>query len=302
MTPAPAMDTLVERFVRWAETQVDMRAATIVGSRARTDRPADAWSDLDLVIIVRDPSRYLTTTDWLAQIGVPLLTFLEPTAVGDLTERRVLFEGACDVDFSFVPVSIVQEWGQHGMPDAVAHVAQRGARLLFDKDGDFAELLAGLPPRPRRIAPPSAAVFTEAVHDFLYHVIWCAKKLRRGELWLAKQSCDGYLKRQLLRMIEWDAQARQQWQLDTWHEGRFLEHWAAPAVLTRLPATFAVYASQDIERALLATLSLYHELAVAVAAALNYAYPDAAHTYVMTWLQQHNVTGDTNAAPGRTPR
>jgi aminoglycoside 6-adenylyltransferase len=298
MTPASAMEMVLECFVRWAMTESDMRAATIVGSRARTDRPADAWSDLDLVIIVRDPRRYLTTTDWLAQIGVPLLTFLEPTAVGALTERRVLFEEACDVDFSFIPLSMVQDWHQRGMPDELILVAQRGVRLLFDKDGTFAELLRGLPPQATpRIAPPSESMFTEAVHDFLYHVIWCAKKLYRGEQWIAKQSCDGYLKRKLLQMIAWDAQARRQWQLDTWHEGRFLEQWARPEVLTRLPDTFAVYASQDIQRALFATLSLYHELAIRVASTMNYAYPDAAHAYVMTWLQQHSVTGDTPAAP-----
>ncbi len=102
-------------------------------------------------------------------------------------------------------------------------------------------------------------------------------------------------------MIEWNAQARQQWPLDTWHDGRFLEHWATPEVLTRLPDTFAVYTSQDIERALLATRSLYHELTVAVAAALSYAYPEAAHSYVMTWLQQHRAASDTNAASRPTP-
>ena len=99
MTSSPTMDTLIERFVRWAETQTDIRAATIVGSRARLDRPADAWSDLDLVSIVYDPNRYLMTTDRVSQVGVPLLTFLEPTAVGNQTERRVMFKGAYDVDF-----------------------------------------------------------------------------------------------------------------------------------------------------------------------------------------------------------
>lgn len=38
--------------------------------------------------------------------------------------------------------------------------------------------LAGPPP-----AAPPAAAFEALVHDFLYHAVWLAKKLRRGELW-----------------------------------------------------------------------------------------------------------------------
>jgi aminoglycoside 6-adenylyltransferase len=253
------------------------------------------------VSIVHDPNRYLMTTDWVSQVGVPLLTFLEPTAVGNQTERRVMFAGACDVDFSFIPVQQMAEWRHHGMPDEVALVAQRGTRILFDKDGAFTELLRELPPRPQpRTNPPSALVFTEAVNDFLYHAVWCAKKLYRGERWLAKQACDGYLKQQLLRMMEWHAQAQHQWQLDTWHAGRFLEQWASPEALAGLPKTFAHYTAEDIQRALLATLDLYRQLAVTVAVSLNYAYPDETHHFVATWIQEHSPTGVTNAGPRLT--
>src|SRR3712207_4474218 len=84
MTLSLSMDSLIDGFVAWAERQAPVRAAAVVGSRARTDRPADEWSDLDLVVVVTDPQPYLTTTDWLAQIAVPHLTFLEPTAIGNL--------------------------------------------------------------------------------------------------------------------------------------------------------------------------------------------------------------------------
>ncbi len=300
MTLSLSMDTLIDRFVAWAARQAPIRAAAIVGSRARTDRPADAWSDLDLVVIATDPQRYLMTTDWLAEIAVPHLTFLESTAVGNLTERRVLFDGARDVDFSFVPTSVIDHWHHEGLDDAVAHVVQRGVRLLFDKDSDFRALLARVPPRSTQpIVPPSAFVFTELVNDFLYHVLWCAKKLYRGELWIAKQVCDGYLKQLLLRMIEWHAQVQHQWQLDTWHGGRFLEHWAASEVLDALPATFAAYHPHGVERALIASLTLFHQLASAVAPALHYPYPDDAHAYVVTWLQQHGTTQETVAGQQR---
>ncbi len=47
---AMAYEQLIERFIVWAQTQDDLRAAIVIGSRARADRPADKWSDLDVII------------------------------------------------------------------------------------------------------------------------------------------------------------------------------------------------------------------------------------------------------------
>ena len=43
------MEQLEDRFVTWAKGRPDIRAAIVIGSRARRERPADAWSDLDIV-------------------------------------------------------------------------------------------------------------------------------------------------------------------------------------------------------------------------------------------------------------
>lgn len=291
-----SMEPLLATFVSWAETQADIRAAAVVGSHARTDRPADAWSDLDLVVIVTDPHRYVSTTDWLAHIAVPHLTFLEPTAVGNLTERRVLFDGARDVDFIFVPTAVVKDVLRQGLDDGVALLFQRGVNLLFDKDDDFRALLSTVPPRPvQHHVPPSEDDFTAFINDDLYHVLWCAKKVYRGERWFATLACNGDLKHRLLHMIEWHAQVQHQWQVDTWHQGRFLEHWAAPEILDAIPSTFATYDTVDVQRALRDELNLFHQLAVLVARALHYPYPDAAHAYVATCLQHYAASMEASA-------
>ena len=97
----------METFVRWAEARDDVRAVLLVGSRARTDSPADAWSDVDLALVVDEPDRYLGDERWVEAFGRPLLTFLEPTAVGRAFERRVLYEGGLDVDIAvFSPAGL----------------------------------------------------------------------------------------------------------------------------------------------------------------------------------------------------
>jgi predicted nucleotidyltransferase len=95
---AAAYEKLIDSFVKWAQTEDNIRAAVVIGSRARVDHPADEWSDLDVLILANDPELYWATADWLHHVGNPWLTFVEPTPDGNGLERRVLFEGGLDVD------------------------------------------------------------------------------------------------------------------------------------------------------------------------------------------------------------
>lgn len=285
------MAMLIERFTAWAQEHDDIRVLAILGSQARTDRPADQWSDLDLVMVVVDPTPYLADGKWLHAIAPPILTFLEGTAVAGQVERRVMFEGALDVDVSLLPATMIEQLANTQLPDEIALVLGRGNRTLFDRDGIWTRIAAALPEEKTvHSAPPSAREFDQAVNDFLYHAVWATKKLLRGEVWMAKQNCDGYLKRLLCQMIGWHAGATSDWQVDTWHNGRFLDQWAAPEVLAGLPAIFASYDPGDIQRALLATVDLYGSLATPVAVALQTSYPHEAQRYVRDWIASHAST------------
>jgi hypothetical protein len=44
----------------------EKRAALVVGSRARTDHPADRWSDLDLLLFTTAPDAYAADDPWRA--------------------------------------------------------------------------------------------------------------------------------------------------------------------------------------------------------------------------------------------
>ncbi len=287
-------DGLIDNFVRWAQPRRDLRAAIVIGSRARSERPADEWSDLDLILVTADPQLYLDRTDWIEQIGQPWLTFLEGTATGGDMERRVLFAGGLDVDFAVVPsrearalVWFLQvrrrfpgllrlfpglarrmEASSAGLLD----ILRRGIRPLIDKDGLAASLerfsTEARPPRP-----PETAEFLEVVNDFWYHAVWTAKHLRRGELWWAKSGCDDRMKYLLRRMLEWHARAVNGQGYDTWMRGRFLEKWADPRAVKALAAAYAHYDEQDIWRALQASMDLFRWLSVETAEKLKFPYP-----------------------------
>ena len=286
-------EQLIERFVKWAETCSDIRAAVIVGSRARVDQPADEWADLDIMVITRDPKRYTSTSDWIESIGNPLLTFVEPLPIGGEMECRVLFEGMLDVDFAIFPEERyrgIQQLLQGEIPPEIAaqasNVFGRGMRVILDKDGMLAQLRKLISsietPNPR---PPSQHEFLEVVNNFLYHAVFTAKHLRRGELWWTVTCLNCYMQRLLLRMMEWHAHTTHGWNYDTWFRGRFLEEWAHPQALKELRGAFAQYDEDDIKHALLAMMDLFRWIATETAEKLGFPYPAKADEHVTNWIR-----------------
>jgi aminoglycoside 6-adenylyltransferase len=162
-------------------------------------------------------------------------------------------------------------------------VLARGFEFILDKDG-LEDAMRRDTPKPPRARLPSSDEFLSLCSDFLYHAMWAAKKLRRGELWVAKSCADGYMKQQLLRMLTWHAHAAHGSGYDTWHNGRFLESWADPHVLDALHQTFAHYDEADIRRALSKTVELFRWVAKETAADLGYRYPDTADERVTAWI------------------
>jgi aminoglycoside 6-adenylyltransferase len=280
-------ERLVERFVKWAETRVDIRAAIVIGSRARVVEPADDWADLDVIVVTSDPEYYVESAEWLEKIGMVLLTFIEPTASGGELERRALFEGMLDVDFSIVPLAKVQELLEAKMaPAEVAISLGRGMRVIVDKDG-IAGKVEKLVASAVAVPPvaPSEGEFLQVVNDFLYHAVFTAKHLMRGELWWAKMSSDCYMQHLLLRMIEWHARAKRGWDYDTWFRGRFLEKWADPQVLRQMRDVFSHYDKADVKRGLLAAMSLFRALAVETAGRLGFSYPVEVDGKATEWIR-----------------
>ena len=190
--------------MQWAEKEASIIALLIVGSRAREISPAAQWSDLDLVVLAKNPTPYIEDTSRVEDIGVTRIIFLERTAVGEEIEIRVLFEGGFDVDFAIIPIEKIETNLQ-----IFSGIAVRGIKILVDKVGFLSRIELGNAKITRK--PPSYFDFSNSIKDFWYHTVCTTKKLLRGELWTAKSCCDGYMKGILLRMIEWYTLSKSGW-------------------------------------------------------------------------------------------
>jgi len=184
------MELIEAAVADWAASRDDVQAAVVVGSHARSDAPADRWSDLDVILIVDDPGPYATDARWVAEFGAPALTFLEPTAMGEQRERRVLYETGEDVDLPLIPLSALDRLESS---DSAAELLRRGYRILVDKI-DLEERLRRISHADSIVVPPGQRELTELASDFWYHALWTAKKLRRGEVFTAIECLDAYMK------------------------------------------------------------------------------------------------------------
>jgi aminoglycoside 6-adenylyltransferase len=289
-TPDP--DSLLERIVSWVEADAGVQACLLLGSRARSDRGADEWSDTDLILVADDPDGLLADPVWPAQFGTVAITFLEETMLS-LRERRVLYADGTDLDV--VPMSRERMLSHLDDPHALLALG-RGHQVLVDKIGIFAALDDRIARAKATAASapgePEPSEFTNLVNDFWYHAVWTARKLRRGELWVARSCVDGHMKGLLLQVIEWQTDLTAA-STDHWFDGRFLEQWAEPSTLTALRDSFAHYDPDDVARALAATMDLFRRHASDLAVRLELPYPadadDAATRLVSELLQPVNA-------------
>ena len=261
---APSPSAWIVRLQRWAEKDPNVRLALIVGSQARGEMPADGLSDIDVAVFARDPARLLRRREWIDELGSAWASHLEPNGLETGEERRVLFDDGQDVDFAVFPIAYLPAM----LADASAMaVLRRGFRTLVDKDGTGLTAPDPVPATTR----PTEDEFSNLVNDDWFHLVWAAKKLKRGELLTALGATNGYLGALLVRAARWHALACRPGPPDVWHGARFFERWADPRVVRELPGTIASYDPASIARALKAHRALFGWLTEEIRVKLDFA-------------------------------
>jgi aminoglycoside 6-adenylyltransferase len=267
------------RLRRWAEDNEDVRLALLVGSRARRDKPADDYSDYDLVMFVRDPEGLLGRRDWIERLGTPWTSHIEANALDAGPERRVLFSDGQDVDFAIFPEEFID--GALGAPRLRA-ILQRGYAVLTNKNQAQIVVAPGTPAP----TPPSPAEFANLANDYWFHLVWAAKKLRRGELMVAHEAVNGYLRLLLVRTIRWHSIVCGPQDRFVWHGARFFEEWADPRAVQQFGRCVAHYEPGSVAVALRAHRDMFRWLEEELAARLSLPRPVPHADRVSVYINQ----------------
>ena len=225
-----------------ANNDKNIKAIIAIGSSTRSEIKADEYSDLDLLIATDD------TESWLygnipETLGNIKISFIE-NSLGGAKERRILYENALDVDM----IVFTPEQFANVIKEGIASwVCNRGYTVLYDTM-EFEKLLAENVDHEVKHHSLTEDEYLNMVNDFCFHIVWASKKILRGELWTAKMCIDAYLKNYLLKMIEMYSVCK--YNIDVWHDGRFLDSWADDTVKDFLPKCFAHYDKKDMISAL----------------------------------------------------
>ena len=262
-------DILERRVAAWAEQQPDVRALIVVGSRGRSRQPADAFSDLDLLMLTTSPERYLVDPTWPGVLGELWLAARSRTLPGD-PEWEMLFDGGLKVDIVAVPAPEETPLGEVLARIPYQAVLGRGVRFLFTRRG---EMLDGAWPvrTPQRL--PTEGEYQNLVAELSITALRSATMIRRGELWRARYQGDAELKAALLQLLTWHTWLSRGVAADTWYNGRFVEEWADSRVALQFPRVLGGYTAQEQWEALLATIALCRWLAQECGEQLGYRPP-----------------------------
>jgi aminoglycoside 6-adenylyltransferase len=273
-------EKMEHNFVSWAQAVEDIRAAFIVGSRARKDHPADEWSDMDIVLYTSKQSYYLSNQDWLSNFGDVCTSFVSKTAGGD-PECLTLFHGGWQVDFVVHTTDDLESMVKNRI---IPKNFYRGVKVLIDKDNIAKYITPEYSSAPQG-NPLSEDNFLQSVNMFWFLALYSAKQILRNELWVVKVQ-DGNLKQLLLQMIEWHEKVVNGAEYDTWHAGRFLCEWASKETQKELHNSFGHFDRIDSWKALLATITLFKRLSHEIAEKKKFSYPYDLEKSVCEWIDQ----------------
>jgi predicted nucleotidyltransferase len=110
----------------WASTQPDVKAIALVGSYANDTATDD--SDIDLIMLVYQPDRYLKDTNWVSQFGSVNEKKIEH--YGKVTSIHVWYSNGREVEFGITN----QNWVTPPLDDGTQQVINNGMKVLFERE------------------------------------------------------------------------------------------------------------------------------------------------------------------------
>lgn len=281
-------DNTIAHLLQWANQQEAIRAVLITSTRAIPGAAVDILSDYDIILVATDIQPFHADRRWLDAFGTVLVAYWDPLlqAPEDGSPyfgNVVYFQNGWHIDFTLWPVALLQHIA--AAPTLPAEL-DAGYQVLLDKD----QLTVGLQPptyQSYRPTPPSAETFQRMVEEFFSDAPYVAKCLWRDELLPAKWCLDYDMKHVYLRpMLEWHVALDHGWAVKTGVLGRGLKKQLPATLWGQLEAT---YADADIAanwEALLQTMALFRQVAMAVADHLGYVYPLALDEGVTAYVER----------------
>jgi predicted nucleotidyltransferase len=119
------VNQFLSKFSNWCIAQPAIIALALIGSYARDT--ATESSDVDLVVIVNQPSRFLKDLSWIHGFGQMERYQIED--YGKLTSIRVWYKNGIEVEYGITDES----WAALPLDEGTREVISGGMRVLFER-------------------------------------------------------------------------------------------------------------------------------------------------------------------------
>lgn len=260
---------MLDHILRWAQEEETIQAVILQGSHA--SGIADIYSDYDLALYCSANPTFIQDDQWLSKIGKVWICVHEKLFGGPqpYPTRLVIFEGGDKADFAFYPLAALYEMVR---AQKLSDEFNRGFKVLLDKT----KVTSALPQPAHKDSPakkPSSEEFNRVVTEFWFEVHHVAKYLKREDLWSVKFRSGLIHKHFLLRMIEWNEEARRHGETRMPPFGKRMASWVEKNTWEALQNVFGHFDAKDSWKALFATIELFRKLSKETAQSLGYPYP-----------------------------
>jgi predicted nucleotidyltransferase len=134
------VDAFLEKFICWAKEQSDIEGAALIGSYARGT--AIENSDVDLMILTSNTSRYLNNKEWLSVFGE--IGRSQNETWGVVETVRAFYRTGLEIEYNFAAPS----WAALPVDSGTRRVVNDGIKVVFDPKRKFDALKKALSARP----------------------------------------------------------------------------------------------------------------------------------------------------------
>ena len=127
----------VEQFLskvkEWAADEPNVLGVALGGSHVRNQ--ATESSDVDLIVIAREPQAYLQTTHWAQQFGVVARQQFEN--YGRVTSLRVWYSFGCEAEFAITD----ETWTRLPLDGGTRRVISDGMKIIFERGSILSQVI-----------------------------------------------------------------------------------------------------------------------------------------------------------------
>lgn len=269
----------------------DSRIVGLVNYGSSSEGRADAWSDVDVALFIREADFNDFNRGWkawAARLGDLLLAFPgvadHPWTVYDAEPLPLR------VDFNFYPASAIPEmltW-----PNSPTSV---DAIVLYDETGGEISAHAGKLVG-RNLGPEDlAGAFERVCGGFWYYLLRTETAVRRGEHWSARFGYTTMVTGNLCALLRLEAGAMGRWQASDAAAG--IERAISPSRLAQLNACIPGPEAGNLRPAMLNATRLGTSVCSALAARHGWPWPDRLAQRTLDFLQKE-ITGVSGGSPG----